>query len=230
MDGFLRLFVDVYFWVLIFDFLKYLCIGLNYCDYIEECGNQVFDFLVFFNKQVSCVNGFYDKVVYLKVSQEFDYEGEFGVVIGKCCCGVFVEDVVSVIVGYVICNDVLVCDWQVKVCMMMFGKLFDMYGFFGFWMVMVDEIVDLYDFGVCMMVNGEVCQDFCMDKMVFDCFMQIEILLMVCMFELGDVIFFGILLGVGVVMELFGFLLIGDVVWIEIDGLGYIENEIVGES
>ena len=77
------------------------------------------------------------------------------------------------------------------------------------------------------LVNGEVRQDFRTDKMVFDCFTQIEILSTVCTLEPGDVISSGTSSGVGAAMDPPGLLAVGDVVRIEIEGLGHIENEIV---
>ncbi len=206
---------------------KFLCIGLNYRDHIEERGNQVPDFPVFFNKQVSCVNGPYDPIVYPAASNELDYEGELGVIIGRRCRNVKAEDATEVIAGYTIVNDVSARDWQAKARTMTLGKSFDTHGPFGPWMVTADEIADPHDLGVRTLVNGEVRQDFRTDKMVFDCFTQIEILSTVCTLEPGDVISSGTSSGVGAAMEPSGLLAVGDVVRIEIEGLGHIENEIV---
>ncbi|MEM9408383.1 MAG: fumarylacetoacetate hydrolase family protein [Acidobacteriota bacterium] len=229
-DGPSKPLADVHLCAPIPDPSKYLCIGLNYRDHIEERGNQVPDFPVFFNKQVSCINGPYDPVVYPSASRELDYEGELGVVIGRRCRGVAANDAASVIAGYVICNDVSARDWQAKARTMTLGKSFDTHGPFGPWMVTADEIADPHDLSVRTLVNGEVRQDFRTDKMVFDCYQQIEILSTVCTLEPGDVISSGTSSGVGAAMEPPGLLSIGDVVRIEIDGLGHIENEIVGES
>ena len=212
------------------DLSKFLCIGLNYRDHIEERGNQVPDFPVFFNKQVSCINGPYDPVEYPNASSELDYEGELGLVIGRRCRHVAAADAADVIAGYVIVNDVSARDWQAKARTMTLGKSFDTHGPFGPFLVTADEVADPHDLGVRTLVNGEVRQDFRTDKMVFDCFEQIAILSTVCTLEPGDVISSGTSSGVGAAMDPPALLSVGDVVRVEIEGLGHIENEIVAET
>src|SRR6218665_3176719 len=88
---------------------KFLAIGMNYHAHAEEArkaGVAVPDSQVWFNKQVSCINGPFDPVHMPKVSDKLDYEAELGVVIGKRCRHVPRERAREVIAGYLVCNDV----------------------------------------------------------------------------------------------------------------------------
>jgi 2-keto-4-pentenoate hydratase/2-oxohepta-3-ene-1,7-dioic acid hydratase in catechol pathway len=93
---------------------KYLAIGLNYKDHIEESGMEAPDVPFFFNKQVSCVVGPGAEIHMPRVSTLLDYEAELGIVIGKRCRHVPVESAREVIAGYTIANDVSVRDWQLR--------------------------------------------------------------------------------------------------------------------
>src|SRR5258708_27473873 len=64
---------------------EFLAIGLNYADHIGETGRERPTFPIFFNKQITCVNGPYDPIHLPRASEALDYEGELGLVIGRCC-------------------------------------------------------------------------------------------------------------------------------------------------
>ena len=110
---------------------KFLAIGMNYRKHVEEAkraGIEVPDTQVWFNKQVSCVNGPFDPVHMPKVSDKLDYEAELGVVIGRRCRHVSAADARSVIAGYLVVNDVSVRDWQRRSPTMTLGKSFNTTG------------------------------------------------------------------------------------------------------
>ena len=155
---------------------KILAIGLNYADHIEETGADTPKHQIWFNKQHNCANGPYADINLPKVSDKLDYEAELCLVIGKRCKHVPRERAHEVIGGYFCGNDVSVRDWQIRVPTFQIGKSFDTHGPFGPWLVTADEVPDPHDLHVRALVNGEVRQDFRTDKMVFDCFRQIEIL------------------------------------------------------
>ena len=210
---------------------KFLAIGLNYADHIAESGMQAPEFPIFFNKQVTCVIGPGDDVHMPRVSNLLDYEGELAIVIGRRCRHVPVEQAHEMIAGYTIANDVSVRDWQLRTPTMTMGKSFDTHGPLGPWVLTADELGDPHDLGIRTFVNDERRQDGNTREMVFDCFQQVAHLSEAFTLEPGDVIATGTPAGVGAVHQPFpeGLLKVGDVVRVEIDGIGVLENTVVEE-
>jgi 2-keto-4-pentenoate hydratase/2-oxohepta-3-ene-1,7-dioic acid hydratase in catechol pathway len=208
---------------------KFLAIGLNYADHVAETGRPAPDFPMFFNKQVTCVNGPFDPIWMPKVSDKLDYEGELAFVIGKRCRHVPKERAREVIAGYLICNDVSVRDWQQRAATMTLGKSWDTHGPLGPWLVTGDELGDPHVLDLETTVDGERRQKSNTKHLIFDCFAQVETLSTVFTLEPGDVVSTGTCGGVGVAMNPRGYLKVGQRVRIEISGLGAIENEVVPE-
>jgi 2-keto-4-pentenoate hydratase/2-oxohepta-3-ene-1,7-dioic acid hydratase in catechol pathway len=210
---------------------KYLAIGLNYADHIAESGMQAPEFPIFFNKQITCVVGPGDDVHMPRVSTLLDYEGELAIVIGGRCRHVPVEQAHEVIAGYTIANDVSVRDWQLRTPTMTMGKSFDTHGPLGPWIVTADELGDPHDLRIRTFVNDEQRQDGNTREMVFNCFQQVAHLSEAFTLEPGDVIATGTPAGVGAVRQPFpeGLLKVGDVVRVEIDGIGALENAVIEE-
>lgn len=211
---------------------KFLAIGMNYAKHVEEAkraGVPVPDSQVWFNKQVSCINGPFDPVHMPKVSDKLDYEAELGVVIGKRCRHVSAADARSVIAGYLVCNDVSVRDWQMRSATMTLGKSFNTTGPIGPWIVTDDEVADPHALPMRMLVNGKVRQEVSTGEMVFNIFEQIAYLSTVMTLEPGDILATGTPSGVGAAMQPPSWLQIGDVMRVEIDGIGHIENIVVAE-
>jgi 2-keto-4-pentenoate hydratase/2-oxohepta-3-ene-1,7-dioic acid hydratase in catechol pathway len=210
---------------------KFLAIGLNYADHIAESGMEAPEFPIFFNKQATCVVGPGADVHMPKVSSLLDYEGELAIVIGKRCRHVPAEQAHEVIAGYTICNDVSVRDWQLRTPTMTMGKSFDTHGPLGPWIVTADELGNPHALRIRTWVNDDLRQDGNTAEMVFDCFAQVEHLSQAFTLEPGDVIATGTPAGVGAARQPFpeGLLKVGDVVRIEIDGIGELVNAVVPE-
>lgn len=208
---------------------KFLAIGLNYASHAAEAGHDAPSFPVFFNKQTSCVAGPFDPIHRPRVSRALDYEGELAFVIGRRCRHVPKERAHEVIAGYLVANDVSVRDWQFKSPTMTLGKSFDTHGPIGPWLTTPDEVGDPHDLDLATYVNGERRQHARTSQLVHDCFEQVALLSTVCTLEPGDVISTGTPDGVGAVMKPPRFLVPGDVVRVEIENLGYIENVVVEE-
>jgi 2-keto-4-pentenoate hydratase/2-oxohepta-3-ene-1,7-dioic acid hydratase in catechol pathway len=210
---------------------KFLAIGLNYADHVAESGAQAPEFPIFFNKQATCVVGPGEDIHMPRVSNLLDYEGELAIVIGKRCRHVPVEQAPEVIAGYTITNDVSVRDWQLRTPTMTMGKSFDTHGPLGPWIVTADELGDPHALGIRTFVNKEQRQDGNTREMVFNCFQQVAHLSEAFTLEPGDVIATGTPAGVGAVRQPFpeGLLKVGDVVRIEIDGIGELTNAVVEE-
>lgn len=184
---------------------------------------------VFFNKQSTCVVGPGDDVQRPRVSEQVDYEGELGVVIGRRCRHVPAESAFDVIAGYLVVNDVTVRDWQLRSPTMTLGKSFDTHGPIGPWLTTVDEIADPHDLRIRTWLNDELVQDGSTRRMIFDIPTQIATLSTSFTLEPGDIISTGTPAGVGLVRQPSLWMKAGDVVRVEIEGLGVLENPIVDE-
>lgn len=208
---------------------EFLAIGLNYADHIAESGMAKPEFPVFFNKQSSCVVGPEDAIHLPRVSKALDYEGELAFVIGRRCRHVSRERAAEFIAGYTIVDDVSVRDWQFKAQTMTLGKSFDTHGPMGPWIVTPDELGDPHALDLRTFVNGELRQESNTGNLVYDCFDQVETLSTVMTLEPGTVVATGTPGGVGVAMKPPKFLVAGDVVRIEIGGIGALENRVIEE-
>ena len=208
---------------------KFMAIGLNYADHVAEAGLATPEYLTVFSKASTCVTGPFDVIERPFVSDQLDYEGELGFVIGQRCRHVSAEDAPSVIAGYLVVNDVSVRDWQTRTQQWNLGKSFDTHGPIGPWLVTPEEVGDPHDLGIRTFVNGERRQHSSTRNLIFDCYEQVAILSTVCTLEPGDVIATGTSSGVAAHMAGTPWLVPGDVVRVEIDRIGAIENRVVDE-
>lgn len=208
---------------------KFLGIGLNYADHVKESGFEPPAVPVMFNKQSTCVTGPYAPIHLPRVSSLLDYEGELAFVIGRRCRHVPCERAHEVIAGYCIVDDVSVRDWQLRTPTMTMGKSFDTHGPMGPWLVTPDEVGDPHALVLRTWVNGELRQHSRTSQLIFDCYAQVAHLSTAFTLEPGDVVTTGTPAGVGGAMQPPRFLQLGDVVRVEIEKLGAIENRVVAE-
>lgn len=209
---------------------KYMAIGMNYHDHAEEArkaGVPVPQNQLWFNKQVTCITGPFDPIYKPRVSDKMDYEAELGVVIGKRCRYVSEADARSVVGGYFVCNDVTARDWQFKSPTFTLGKSFDSHGPIGPWITTDDEIADPHNLEMKLWVNGELRQQANTGGMIHNIWKQIHELSQVMTLEPGDLIATGTCANVGIALG--KFLQPGDVVKVEIEKLGHIENTVAVE-
>jgi 2-keto-4-pentenoate hydratase/2-oxohepta-3-ene-1,7-dioic acid hydratase in catechol pathway len=208
---------------------KFLAIGLNYADHVAESGRDVPEHPTVFNKQSTCVAGPTDPVHVPRASHVLDYEGELGFVIGRRCRHVSRDDAADVIAGYLVVNDVTVRDWQLRVHTWTMGKSFDTHGPIGPWIVTADEIPDPHQLRLRTWVNDELRQESNTKELIFDCFTLVEHLSTAFTLEPGDIVATGTPAGVGIGSKPPKLLVAGDVVRIEIEGVGQIENPVIAE-
>ncbi|HZQ86359.1 MAG TPA: fumarylacetoacetate hydrolase family protein [Acidimicrobiales bacterium] len=208
---------------------KFLAIGLNYAAHVAESGMKKPEVQLWFNKQSTCVVGPGDAIHIPRASSMIDYEGELGFVIGRRCRHVPAEKASEVILGYTIINDVSTRDWQFASQTMTMGKSFDTHGPMGPWIVTADELGDPHALRLRTWVNDELRQDAKTDDLIFDCYQQVEHLSTAFTLEPGDVVATGTPAGVGMAMKPPAFLVPGDTVRIEIEGIGVLENPVVAE-
>lgn len=201
---------------------KFLGIGANYprTDAERMAGGQQ----IWFNKQVSCVNGPFDPILLPRASAQVIHEVELAVVIGRRCRRVSKEDATTFIAGYLICNDVTVVDWLLRSPTATLGKSFDTHGPIGPWIVTADEVGDPSSLGLRASINGELRQQGNTTNMRFDCREMIAYLSELITLEPGDI------LTTGTPEPVVEFLRPGDVVRCEIDGIGHIENAAIPED
>ncbi len=210
---------------------KFLAIGMNYQAHADEAaaaGIPIPTSQLWFNKQVSCITGPFHDVDLPKASEMVDYEAELGFVIGKTCRHVSEDDALSVIAGYFVCNDVSARDWQARSPTFTLGKSFDTHGPIGPWITTSDEVADPHALMLHLSVNGEERQRSSTGDMIYNIRKQVAYLSTVMTLEPGDIVATGTPAGVGIASN--SFLKPGDVVRVEVDGLGHIENRFVPET
>ncbi len=208
---------------------KFLAVGLNYADHVAESGMDSPEYPTIFNKQSTCVTGPTDPVHVPKASHVLDYEGELGIVIGRRGRHVSRDDAADYIAGYLVVDDVTVRDWQFRTPTWTMGKSFDTHGPIGPWIVTTDEIRDPHQLELRTFVNGELRQESNTKQLIFDCFDLVEHFSTAFTLEPGDIIATGTPGGVGILSKPPQILKAGDVVRIEIEGIGEIENPIIDE-
>ncbi|MGE8154025.1 fumarylacetoacetate hydrolase family protein [Pseudomonas vancouverensis] len=211
---------------------KFMCMGMNYKDHEEEArrlGVAIPTSQVWFSKQISCINGPFDDVHFPQAVERLDYEAEMGVVIGKGGRRISEADALSHIAGYFVANDVSARDWQAKSPTWTLGKSFDTHGPIGPWIVTADEIANPQELTISLSVNGQRRQHSSTELMTYSVARQIAYLSEVMTLEPGDILITGTPAGVGIAMDPPTYLQVGDVVRVEIEGIGHIENTIVAE-
>ena len=206
---------------------KVLAVGLNYKDHAKETGMDLPEVPMIFTKQSTSVLGHQGEIHKPKVSDAVDYEGEMAFVIGKKCRHVSKEEALDVIAGVTICNDVSVRDWQIASPTFTMGKSFDTHCPIGPYIVTMDEISDIHNLKIKTYVNDELRQNSCTDQLIFDCFDLIEHITKAFTLEPGDIIATGTSSGVGVVLG--KYLIPNDVVRIELENVGTLENKVILE-
>jgi 2-keto-4-pentenoate hydratase/2-oxohepta-3-ene-1,7-dioic acid hydratase in catechol pathway len=213
---------------------KFLGLGLSFKSHVAELRAKNIPIAipphqVWFNKQVTAINGPYDPIHLPKVSSQLDYEGELAVVIGRHARHVSRANAAAVIAGYLICNDVSVRDWQLRSPTAMLGKSFDTHGPIGPWLTTADEVPNPHELRIRTWVDGELRQDGNTNDFIYSIGEMIEELSTVFTLEPGDILATGCPAGVGALMDPPRFLTAGQSVRVEIDGLGHIENRVIDE-
>jgi len=209
---------------------SFLAMARNYEDHIRELGQDRPEHQTWFAKQPTCVIGPDAPIEVPMVSDEVDYEGELGMVIGTRCRHVTAERALEMVGGFVVVNDVSVRDWQRRAPTMMMGKGFDTHGPIGPWLVTADEIADPQQLRIRTWVNEELRQDGATSDMIFSCAAMIEHLSTAFTLEPGMVLSTGTPAGVAASGNPPRWLTPGDLVRIEIEGIGALSNPVVSES
>lgn len=205
---------------------KIICVGHNYREHILEMGRELPSHPVIFAKFANTILGPDDDIPFHPISEQLDYEAEFTFVIGKQARNVSEEDALDYVAGYTITNDVTYRDIQRRTLQWLQGKTVDGSAPMGPYLVTADELPDPSGLSVVLTVNGDVRQQTNTANLVFSVQKLVAFLSNLMTLEPGDVILTGTPGGVGVAMTPPTFLKNGDVVRIEIDKIGALENSV----
>jgi 2-keto-4-pentenoate hydratase/2-oxohepta-3-ene-1,7-dioic acid hydratase in catechol pathway len=159
-----------------------------------------------------------------------DYEGELAFVVGRRCRNVAVEQASEVIGAWLTCNDISARDWQRETPTVTLGKSHDGFGPTGPWLVTCDEIADPHDLTIRTTVNGEQRQLGSTRDMTYNAYEQIAALTSRCTLEPGDLVTTGSPPGSAQGSSTPDWLKVGDVVRVEIEGVGSLENSVVADA
>lgn len=208
---------------------KIICIGLNYRDHAAESNAPIPPHPIVFAKYANTVLAPGEPIVLPKNSQQVDYEAEFGVVIGKRARHVNEANALNYVGGYLPFHDVSARDYQMRTSQWSMGKTFDTFAPYGPALTTADEITDPQTLDIQLSINGEVLQKSNTSNLIFTVQQLIADLSSVMTLEPGDIIATGTPGGVGAARKPPRWLRPGDVVRIEIEKLGALENPVVSE-
>jgi 2-keto-4-pentenoate hydratase/2-oxohepta-3-ene-1,7-dioic acid hydratase in catechol pathway len=209
---------------------KIICIGLNYRDHAAEAKMAIPETPTVFAKWGNTVTGHMHPIVLPKNSAKPDYEAELAVVIGRHAKHVAEADWRSCVFGYTILNDVSARDFQMATSQWTIGKTFDTFAPIGPWIVSEDEIADPGALKISLTLNGELMQDSNTSNLIFGIPQLIAYLTSVMTLEPGDIISTGTPAGVGFAKKPPRWLLAGDTVAVQVEGIGELVNPVIAEA
>jgi len=203
------------------DVPNFYCIGMNYAKHARETGAEPPKEPILFNKATSCLSGPYDDVIIPRGSEKSDWEVELGVVIGKSASYVSEEDALDYVSGYCVVNDMSERTFQMEMGgQWVKGKSAPTFGPTGPWLVTADEIPDPQALRLWLKLNGETVQDSNTSDMIFSVREIISYTSQYMELRPGDLIATGTPSGVGLGMKPPRFLRAGEIMELEVEGLG----------
>ncbi|HOA52479.1 MAG: fumarylacetoacetate hydrolase family protein [Thermogutta sp.] len=210
---------------------KVICVGLNYSDHARETGATPPPEPVIFNKFPTAIIGPEEPIRLPRESANVDYEAELVVVIGRAGRRIPENEALDYVAGYMCGNDVSARDWQMQKPggQWLLGKSFDTFAPTGPYLVTRDEISNPHALGVRLILNGQVMQQSNTNQFIFNIPQLIAYVSQVCTLEVGDLLFTGTPGGVGFARKPPVFLRDGDVVEVEIEGIGTLKNVVVAD-
>lgn len=209
---------------------KILCVGLNYETHRLETGRAESSYPAIFTRFADTQVGHEGLILRPSVSEQLDYEGELAVIIGKSGRAVDEDRALDYVAGYACYNDASIRDWQRHTHQFTPGKNFPSTGGFGPWMVTPDELGDVTALSLTTRLNGQEMQRSTTDLLIFPIPRLIDYISAFTPLSPGDVICTGTPGGVGYKREPPVFMKPGDVVEVEISGIGILRNRVADES
>lgn len=208
---------------------KIICVGLNYRDHVAETGRTVTEKPALFARFACSQVGHLQSLVKPNVSEEFDYEGELAVIIGMAGRHIPTSRALEHVAGYSCYNEGSVRDWQRHTSQFLAGKTFAKSGSFGPWLVTTDEIPDPSKLTLQTRLGGTVVQNTTTDLMITAVPELIAYTSTICPLAPGDVIVTGTPGGVGLKRRPPLWMRPGDIVEVEISGVGTLRNTVIAE-
>ncbi len=208
---------------------KILCVGINYLAHREETGRSESPYPTLFTRFSNTQVGHGQALVRPRVSEEFDFEAELAVVIGRRGRHVRREDGLSLVAGYSCYQDATLRDWQRHTSQFTAGKNFVATGGFGPWLVTADELPDPSKLTVIGRLNGREMQRSGTDLLIFDVPELIAYITTFTELVPGDVISTGTPGGVGSKRKPPVWMKAGDVFEVEVTGVGVLRNPVEAE-
>jgi 2-keto-4-pentenoate hydratase/2-oxohepta-3-ene-1,7-dioic acid hydratase in catechol pathway len=205
---------------------KIICIGVNYADHASEAGLAQTEVPLFFGKFRNSLIGSTSPIQIPRVSDQIDYEGELAFIIGSRCKDVSEQEALQYVAGYTLMNDVSARDLQMQTSQYMAGKALDTFAPMGPGIVLAPEIPDPQALTLTTRVNGQVVQHASTATMIFSVAKIIAFLTSIMTLEAGDIIATGTPAGVGFMRTPPLYLRDGDVVEVEIEGIGQLRNPV----
>ena len=200
---------------------NFFCIGLNYALHAKESGMDAPAEPIIFSKATSALSGPNDDVIIPRTSEKGDWEVELGVVIGKTALYVSEEDALNYVAGYCTINDVSERSFQTeRGGQWIKGKSAPTFGPTGPYLVTADEVGDPQNLRVTLKLNGDTVQDSNTSDMIFSVREIVSYMSSFMELRPGDIIATGTPSGVGMGMKPQRFLRPGDVMEVEVEGLG----------
>ncbi len=207
---------------------KIICIGLNYAKHAAESNQPIPSHPVVFSKFINTLAAHNEDIPLIAdVAEQFDYEAELGVVIGRSCRSVSEDDAPSYVLGYCTANDLSVRDLQTRTSQWLLGKTPDKFFPIGPYLVTADEVGDPQKLRLTCTVNGETRQDSNTSDMIFSVAQIVSYCSQYFTLEPGDIITAGTPEGVAMGRPDKPWLKRGDVVEIEVAKLGVLTNKMV---
>ncbi|MDM0117353.1 fumarylacetoacetate hydrolase family protein [Variovorax sp. J22R133] len=209
---------------------KIICVGLNYLDHTRESKFEQPAYPTLFLRTAASFVGYEQPIVRPLCSDQFDYEGELAVFIGKPGRHIRKASALDHVAGYSVSNEGSVRDYQFKSPQWTVGKNFDRSGSIGPDFVSADELPPGgAGLRIETRLNGETVQSANTSEMVFDTATVISLVSEAMALHAGDVILMGTPAGVGLARTPPLFMHHGDVVEVEIEGVGLIRNRVADE-
>jgi len=205
---------------------KFICIGLNYRDHAEETGNAIPKEPPIFAKWSNAIIDPGEPILRPRGSKQLDWEVELGVVIGRPARYVAREQALDYVWGYTIINDASARDFQMLTSQWMAGKIFETAAPIGPYIADRTEVPDPHTLSLKTFVNSKQVQNGNTKTFIFDVRYLVSYLSNLITLMPGDVIATGTPPGVGLGMKPPVYLNAGDVVRMEITGLGTLENPV----
>lgn len=209
---------------------KVICVGINYVAHAEEAGRKVGQYPVIFQRFAETLLAHDEPLVRPKVSNEFDFEAELAVVIGKGGAHIDPADAMDHVAGYTCFNDASVRDWQFHTHQYGMGKTFRKTGALGPWLVPAAEIPDYRQLVVRGVLNGEQLQEGSLSELAFDIPHLISYVSKALPWNPGDILATGTPSGIGFKRNPPIFLKPGDVFEVVISEIGTLSNSVIDEA